>query len=87
MTFKGGYQIMDFDYLVSLKTNSQKDTTVYDQAKSGKPILGVSAINGLVIWCTGKLQSNGKVAIYSMTDFSNPAYVIDADGSVTSDIN
>lgn len=85
--FKGGYQIIDFDYLVYLKTNSKKDIEVYEQAKSGKPILGVSATNGLVIWCTGKVETNGSVSIYSMTDFSTPAYVVGTDGSVSSSIN
>lgn len=78
-----GYQIIDADKLSALKTSGEKDTAIYRQADTPKPILLVSEVNGNVIWCGGvKNASTGAVVIYTMGDFTTPAYTVSPDGSV-----
>lgn len=78
-----GYQIIDADKLVALKTAGTKDPAVYRQADTTKPILLVSETNGIVIWCGGvKNAETGAVVIYTMGDFTTPAYTVSPDGSV-----
>ena len=78
-----GYQIIDADKLVALKTAGTKDEEVYRQADTVKPILLVSKTNGIVVYCGGvKNAETGAVVIYTMGDFTTPAYTISPDGSV-----
>lgn len=80
---KGGYQIVDADLLLALKTNETKDVEVYEQVKCGKPLLLVSATNGTNVWADGVYDATTKkVAVYVMPDFTTISYTVSPDGSV-----